>query len=256
MAGSGSEDASQSGRRGLSRRELLTGAGGVVAGGAIGAGVALSTRDDEPAAAPHEGHPRPPLRVFTDTEAATVAAMAERVFPADADGPGAGDAGVMHYIDGQLAGGWGTGERWYTQGPFFEPTDSGHGWQLPLAPRDVYKRALDAIDAHCSTRYEGAGFSDLSAQQQDEVMTALEEGKVDLGLARGKHGFTSSDFFTMLLQNVKEGLFADPLYGGNRDLVGWKWIGYPGDPMAHGNEYYKHFGKWHEPYEVEPQALH
>jgi gluconate 2-dehydrogenase gamma chain len=25
-----------------------------------------------------------------------------------------------------------------------------------------------------------------------------------------------------------EGMFADPIYGGNKDKVGWKWIGFPG----------------------------
>ena len=39
----------------------------------------------------------------------------------------------------------------------------------------------------------------------------------------------------MFFENVKEGIFADPLYGGNRDVEGWKLIRFPGDPMSRGD---------------------
>lgn len=251
---SGDEVAGEGGR--FSRRGLLTG-GAFVVGGAVGAGITLGATSGgggtQTAAAP--AAPKLPLRALTPSEADAVTAMAERIFPKDASGPGATDAGVTTYIDGQLAGGWGNGERQYMQAPFHEPQDSGHGYQLPLTPRDLYKRALAQIDAHCRKRYGGKAFTALSASQQDEVLTALESGKVDLRLAHGKYGFGSADFFAMFLENVTEGLFADPMYGGNRNMIGWKWVGFPGDPMAHGDQYAQHFGKWHEPYRVAPRAL-
>ena len=252
----GHHDENGAERRGPTRRAMLTGAGGLVAGGLVaagGSGVAPATAGGS--AGRGTPGPLPPVRFFTDAEAATVEAMAERVFPADRNGPGARDAGVMHYIDGRLAGGWGHGERLYMQGPFEEPKDSGHGYQLPLAPREVYRRALRTLDAHCRKTYQNKAFVDLPAALQDEVLTALEGGKVDLGLADGQSGFTSASFFAMFLDNVYEGLFSDPMHGGNRGMVGWKWVGFPGDPSAYGEPYAEYVGKWHLPYHVVPKGV-
>jgi hypothetical protein len=41
-------------------------------------------------------------------------------------------------------------------------------------------------------------------------------------------GVKAKAFFELLLQNTPEGFFSDPIYGGNRDMVGWKLIGFPG----------------------------
>ena len=59
----------------------------------------------------------------------------------------------------------------------------------------------------------------------------------------------------MFLANVAEGLFADPIHGGNRDVEGWRWVRYPGDPMAYGDPYFYFFSSWHTPYDVEPRGL-
>ncbi|PZG46683.1 gluconate 2-dehydrogenase [Spongiactinospora gelatinilytica] len=244
-----------------SRRALLSTAGGVVAGGAIGVGgvatggSALAEHRPGPPRPKVLDDPPPPLRALTDAEAAAVTAMAERVFPSEPDGDGAAEAGVTHYIDGRLAGAWGDGDRMYLRGPFFEPEHAGHGYQLPLTPREVYERALRAIDAHCKAKYAGRAFPALTTAQQDEVMTALEKGQVDLGLATGAHGFTSASFFAMFLRNVTEGLFCDPMHDGNRDMVGWLWLGFPGDPLAYGDRYGGLIGRWNEPYNVYPKGV-
>lgn len=57
---------------------------------------------------------------------------------------------------------------------------------------------------------------------QAQVLHLLEEGKVPL------EALPSSQFFNQLLRNTREGYFADPVYGGNRDMAGWKMIGFPG----------------------------
>lgn len=231
--------------RGPTRRQLLTGTGGLVAGGLVAKGTGVAEADTA------RGNTPPPLRFLTDAEAATVTAMAERVFPADRTSAGAREAGVASYIDGRLATGWGYGERMYLQGPFEAPQDSGHGYQLPLAPRDLYRLALARIDAHCRRTYANTAFVDLTAAQQDEVLTGLEHGTVDLGLG----GFSSASFFAMFLRNVTEGLFCDPMHGGNRDMIGWKWVGFPGDPTAYGEPYARHIGEWDEPYDVPPKGV-
>ena len=64
----------------------------------------------------------PRIQFFTNAEFALVTELAEVIWPTDDLGPGAREAGVAFYIDGQLAGAWGTGDRWYMQGPFLSPS--------------------------------------------------------------------------------------------------------------------------------------
>jgi gluconate 2-dehydrogenase gamma chain len=59
----------------------------------------------------------------------------------------------------------------------------------------------------------------------------------------------------MFMRNVTEGLFCDPMHGGNRDMVGWKWVGFPGDPTAYGEPYARHVDKWNQPYRVAPKGI-
>ena len=241
--------------KGVSRRQLLTGgaaaAGGIALTGLGGAASAHDMAGMEMAATTTE---TARLKALSKSEAALVGAMADRIFPRDGDSPSATEIGVVTYLDGQLAGGWGSGERFYRQGPFREPETSGHGYQLSLTPRAVYRNVLPKIDAHAKSTNGGKQFVDLDPKAQDTILTDLQNGKVDLGLASGPNGFTSASFFTMFLQNVTEGLFADPAYGGNKDLAGWKWVDYPGDPMAYGDDYYAIFGHRGDDYEVPPKS--
>lgn len=237
----------------ISRRQLV-GGGAAALGGGLVAGVLGTSGGNQHSHRSHSHEPHARLRVLRPAEAAVASALADRVFPPDADSPGATDIGVVQYLDGQLAGDWGAGARFYRRGPFHEPDESGLGYQLPLTPRELYKHVLPRIDEHARRRH-GDVMAALPPEQQDEVMTALEQGKVDLGLGQGPNGFDSAAFFTMFLENVKEGLFADPIYGGNRDVAGWKWIGYPGDPMVYGDSYFYFFSSWRTPYDVEPKGL-
>ena len=188
-----------------------------------------------------------PLRFFNSAQAAVITAMAERIFPADKTGPGATDAHVVDCIDGQLAGDWGWGGRMYLQGPFFTPETTGHGWQVPMNSRDVYTDALAAIDAYCQQTYKNS-FDQLDAKTQDTVLTALASGKVPMSLS-------SAAFFAMFFENVKEGLFADPIYGGNYNFIGWKWVRFPGNPVAYGDPYATYIDQFTDPYNVAPKGL-
>jgi gluconate 2-dehydrogenase gamma chain len=238
--------------RGVSRRQLLTG-GAAAAGSVALAGVVGARAADMPGM--DHGSTPMRLRALTQDQAILVGAMADRIWPRDGDSPAASELGVVTYLDGQLAGGWGAGERFYRQGPFHEPEDSGHGYQLSLTPRDIYRDVLPKIEAYVKGKYGGKAYADLDSADQDAVLTDLQGGKVDLGLASGPNGYTSASFFSMFMQNVLEGLFGDPTYGGNKDLAGWKWIDYPGDPMAYGDSYYAIFGHRGDNYEVEPKGM-
>src|SRR5688572_10687514 len=91
----------------LSRRDLLKRAGflGVIAAtGPVGTLVPAATKSD---AHPHpsvqvDGAPRGAWEPLTATEAATLEAVAARIIPSDANGPGAVQAGVARYIDRAL----------------------------------------------------------------------------------------------------------------------------------------------------------
>ena len=98
---------------------------------------------------------------------------------------------------------------------------------------------------HCSKTY-GRRFHALKAQEQDEVLRALELGKIAL------ESLSSKLFFDLLLRNTEEGFFSDPMYGGNRDKVGWKLIGFPG--VAASN-YAEQLARHNVPYQVEPVSI-
>jgi gluconate 2-dehydrogenase gamma chain len=203
------------------------GVAGAAAGGALLSGEAQAT--ETAAAAPTA------LRFFTQWEFDYVTAMAETIWPTDDLGPGARVAGVGTYLDGQLAGSWGQGHRMYLNGPFFEPADSGHGWQVPMTPAEVYRAFLPGFDVYCKTTY-GNPYTVLTAAQQTQALTDLQTGKAPIQIG-GSTSFTSSTFFSIFRQNVLEGMLADPAYGGNKDMVGWQWIGFPGDTMRRGDVY-------------------
>jgi gluconate 2-dehydrogenase gamma chain len=188
-----------------------------------------------------------PLRFLNSAQAAVIAAMAERIFPADSTGPGATDAHVVDYIDGQLAGDWGWGSRMYLQGPFSAPGTSGHGWQVPMNPRQVYNDALSAIETYCRTHHKNS-YDHLNTKDQTTVLETIGAGKVPMS-------YSSDQFFLMFRQNVLEGLFADPMYGGNYNFIGWKWVHFPGNPMAYGDPYGYYIDKFNYPYNVAPKGL-
>jgi gluconate 2-dehydrogenase gamma chain len=233
--------------RRFSRRKLLqAGAAGAATATAAGGLLTAPAEAAKPAT--------PALKFLTKWEFDFVTAMAETIWPTDDLGPGAREAGVGHYIDGQLAGGWGQGHRFYLNGPFFTAADSGHGWQIPMTPAEVYRAFLPGYDQYLRTTY-GKPYVDLDASTQTQALNDLRTGKAVIPLA-GSTAFTSADFFNLFRQNVLEGMLADPMYGGNQDLVGWKWVGFPGDPIRRGDPYAKWiFTDKAYPYEHKPLPM-
>jgi gluconate 2-dehydrogenase gamma chain len=157
---------------------------------------------------------------LTAPEVATLTAIVDRLIPADATGPGGVEAGVITFIDRQLAGRFGAAAEWYMQGPWGSGTPS-QGWQLAISPAMLYRKGLLALERFCRGT-QGKTFSDLVASEQDDILTRLEADKVDLD------GISSAVFFEMVRENTIEGYLSDPIYGGNRDMAAWKMIGFPG----------------------------
>ena len=181
---------------------------------------------------------------LTEPEVRFLDAAVARLIPADELGPGAKEAGVTCFIDRQLGSSWGTHGRNYRMGPWHEGTPQ-QGFQSPLTPQEIYRIAIRETNMYCTRKY-GKNFNLLTAEQQDEVLHGLEGGKIEL------ESLSSKLFFGMLHKNTEEGFFSDPMYGGNRDKVGWKLIGFPGVAASNYNEL---MGKHNVPYRVEPVSI-
>jgi gluconate 2-dehydrogenase gamma chain len=175
---------------------------------------------------PYAGDPPIPVRpggwqYFTAAEGRTIEAIADRIIPPDPQTPGGKDAGCAVYIDRQLAGPYGRNGGHYNRPPFQKGIKQ-QGPQSQAGPAQQYRDVLAAIDRHCRGKHQNKDFADLSDSDKDEVLKGIESGDVKLDPIDGK------TFFEHLLKNMQEGFFADPIHGGNRDMVGWKMIGFPG----------------------------
>lgn len=170
------------------------------------------------------------LIFFNDFEARTVEAIAERIIPGEDGDVGATDAGVVYYIDGAVAG-------------------------FSTGLQKVYRLGLRNLDNHCRDRH-GGSFVELGADRQDEVVREFlgpESGEAavahkpvgeddyDFDSSAEHPGHTVPDrrpanvdvnllerLFAVVREHAFEGLFCDPVYGGNRNAAGWRLVGFPG----------------------------
>jgi gluconate 2-dehydrogenase gamma chain len=204
----------------MKRREFLS-----IPAQALG-GTLLYTLAGEPfRLQAQDGQVKVPLRFFKAAEARIVTAACERIFPGDATGPGATEAGVVIYIDRQLAGPYGSDKNRYSKGPWLESYPE-HGYQGKENPRDTYRQGIRGL----------GDFTKLSVDEQTKKLTSIEK----------------THFFQLLRTHTIEGMFSDPMHGGNAGMIGWQLIGFPGPQMSHRNDIDKHFG---QPWRLKPQSL-
>ena len=161
------------------------------------------------------------LTFFNDVEARTVEAIAERIIPGGDGDPGATEAGVVYYIDRAVSG-------------------------FSTGLQRLYRVGLRELDADCQSRH-GASFVALGAERQDDVVRRFlgpevpsgeaikPAGEDDYDFAGGAERRSPDDaptvlerFFAVIREHAIEGLFCDPIYGGNRNAVGWRLVGFPG----------------------------
>ena len=176
---------------------------------------------------------------FTPAEVAAMEALADRIIPSDPQTCGGKDAGCAVFIDRQLAGPYGHHAGLYMSPPFTKGVEQ-QGPQSAEGPALLYRKALAALDRHCESQAGGKTFAQLPPEQQDRTLSDLESGALQLSEVDGKA------FFRALVKDVQMGFFADPIYGGNKDMCGWKMIGFPGahydyrDWVGRHNERYPH----------------
>ncbi|KQQ33082.1 gluconate 2-dehydrogenase [Duganella sp. Leaf126] len=174
---------------------------------------------------------------FTAAEWATLTALVDRLIPANSDGPGALEAGVHEFIDLQMNTPYAYGKLWFMQAPFAPDSAPEFGYQFPMPPRELYRSALAGLE-HAVQAKLGKAFTALDAAQKDAVIGELEQGTLAIGAVPPK------TFFGQLLQNTREGYFCDPVHGGNKDMMAWKMINFPGargDYMDWVEQYGKHY---------------
>lgn len=210
-----------------SRRQLFKGLGAATLAVAVLPGcdtrraTAAATQGETAASKPAPGAAYAP-RFFTTDEWAFVNAASARLIPSDSLGPGAVEAGVPEYIDRQMDTPWASGRLWYMQGPFNADAPATMGYQSQLTPQQIYRLGISAANDFVKKAQQGKSFAQLAASAQDAALHAIESGQAVFEAVPAKL------FFSMLLQNVREGFFADPVHGGNRGLAGWMLIGFPG----------------------------
>lgn len=207
-----------------SRRDFLLKSMTLIPAAVIGgAGVTTLTAPASALAATSDNPPQADYQptFFTPEEWRFIKAAVSRLIPADERGPGALEAGVPEFIDRQMNTPYATGSIWYMQGPFNPDAAPEMGYQLPLVPKQIYNLGIAEADAY-SKKTTGKAFADLDGAQQDAVLQKFESGEAEF------QQLPSKLFFSYLLQNTREGFFSDPIHGGNKDMVGWKLINFPG----------------------------
>jgi gluconate 2-dehydrogenase gamma chain len=181
---------------------------------------------------------------FAADEGAAIEALVDRLIPPDPKTPGGKDAGCAVFIDRQLAGPYGSAQGLYMLGPFHDGTPQ-QGRQSGKTPAEHYRAALAALDRHCRAAYSGKPFAALSDGDKDKIISGMEDGSLKFEDVQARQ------FFDQILQNTKEGFFADPIYGGNRDMAGWKMIGFPGARYDYRDWVDRH----NEPYPLPPVGI-
>jgi gluconate 2-dehydrogenase gamma chain len=184
----------------VARRKFLAGAAagaGAVAGAGLVPEVAAQNYGHKEASPGSQANAIAHGAFFNQLEAGMIVAFTERLMPGAEGKPGAREAGVLNYIDLALSGAY-------------------------ADLQDFYRRGLAQLDAYCRTNHHKP-FPQLEAAQQDAVIAALEDGKAS--------GFTwpaAQEFFSTIRTHTMEGMFADPIYGGNKEFAGWRLVGFPG----------------------------
>lgn len=168
------------------------------------------------------------------TDFVVLQSATEVIFPKDENGPGAIELGVPYFIDKQLAGRWGNNGRDYRHSPFIGKikgkvnNSNPQIDQLILSRGDIFIQGIRKLNQESQERFK-TSFDKAEEDQQIEILQDFDDDKVKM------NGVSSKNFFILLRQSTLEGAYADPLYGGNKDMLGWKMKEFPGPQASYAN---------------------
>lgn len=245
-------------RESLSRRRFMKNTG-MVAGGVVGGSLlgGLLTNQFQSTSSPTTTTEET-TQAFQDTrmfftrrsDFETLSEVTERIYPEDDNGPGAIELGVPYFIDKQLAGAWGMNAKEYMKDPFWQnamvddyekkDTDQNKAgpntsqktptptprYQTRMNRRELFLHGIRKINEVSQNEFDNI-FVNLEEEQQNDVLRMFENNEVPMA------GVASMTFFNLLLQTTLEGCFSDPVYGGNKNMMGWKMKEFPGPRMAY-----------------------
>jgi len=160
-----------------------------------------------------------------------------RIIPSD-EHPGAREACAVDFLDRYLSG---------IDFIYAKPDGSGfealtgkraEAWRKRIdILRNTYVEGIVALDALCRAKFR-TDFVQLDESRQDEALREVERAGAQIASAGGAPGEgpalqqtlteTELEFLPLLVMHTRQGFYADPIYGGNRDHVGWRTIGFPG----------------------------
>jgi hypothetical protein len=187
------------------------------------------------------------IKTLSSDEASLLESCVETIIPTDDNGPGAKEAGVLYFIDKQLSGDYGNNSRWYMKGPFVSaghtgpltvdgityPQGSesvpfgGPAYQYDMLMQEFWKTGLKNLQDYAVSSY-GGKYETLSADKKVQVLFDLFNAKPE------NFQIKPLDFFNELIFLSWSGFLMDPVYGGNRGMVGWKLTGFVGANMGNG----------------------
>jgi gluconate 2-dehydrogenase gamma chain len=225
-------------RQASPRRTFLLQAAGLAGAGTLSSvGVsAAQAATAKTAASPQPDTASIPYQSLSPNEATFIEALVDVLCPADEYSPRGVDCGLATYIDRQLAGPYGKGDGRYQHGPFREGKPE-FGLQGPLTPEQFCKAGIAAANAAC-IRDRGKPFDQLAPADADEFLKAVQADRVR------NDGISLAVWFNEVVYRLfVEACFADPMYGGNRNALFWKMVGYPGLPANHALDMVRYRGK-------------
>ena len=181
---------------------------------------------------------------FDPHQRATIEAAMARIIPTD-DQPGAKEAGTIEFLDRYLSG----LDFIYAKpdGSGFEKLEGkrAEAWKQRIEIiRGTYLTGIKELDRRSQSQF-GREFVRLTPEQQDQILADLERPSLPIEAA-GETARTIADFapvepalqqtnaeidldfFPLLALHTRQGFYSDPIYGGNKDRVGWKLIGFEG----------------------------
>lgn len=186
------------------------------------------------------------IKELSINEQKIVEALVETIIPSDSNGPGAKEAGVIYFIDKQLSSDYGTNARMYMQSPFVQagtngpftfegilysegtpnvPWQAATKYQYNMTLRNFWRYGLEALQNYTNLIL-GKNFEDLGESDRTQMLNNLYDN-----IPTDFNGIVPRDFFQEVIFMTWSGFFMDPMYGGNKDMVGWKLTGFTGANM-------------------------